>query len=271
MTGKEKPPKFVEQSQEKIKHKKERRVIEIKTIEDLLTLEEIQNYHKEWNLHKSREKPKPIDHREVNKINPEHVVISDIWQYKDYPIYRAEVLQDRLSWISMDPPQPIWHEYHYWQVFEQIAHAVRKKLVPTEKGKTPITYIDLKKPIYFGQRISVELIPEIKTRETKDGPLTIEDHYVTFYKASGEPTGRMYVKVIGTLRDYEILYRKLLRGEEIENQFLDLLKRQKRKLKNIGRTPKAEYENLAEQIKSKEYDEKLLDALKDYFSLWELE
>lgn len=263
------PP--IEQKPEKVERKRERKIIEIKTIEDLLTQEEIQDYHKEWNLWRSREKPKIIDHREVNKIYPEHVVISKVWQYKNYPIYRAEVFQDRLSWIPMDPPQPIWHEYHYWQVFEQIAQAVRKKLVPTEKGKTPITYIELKEPIYFGQRISVELIPEIKTRETKDGPLTIEDHYVTFYKANGKPTGRMYVKVVGTLRDYEILYRKLVKGEEVENQLLNALERQKRKLEKIGRNPKIKYEDLIKKIKSKSYDPQLLKDLKDFFSFWDLE
>ncbi len=246
----------------------ERKIIEIKTIENLLTPEQIQDYLKEWNLYKSREKLKPIDHNEVNKINPDHVVISDVWQYKNYPIFRAEVLRDKLSWIPMDPPQPIWHEYHYWQVFEQIAQAVRKKLVSTGKAKTPITYIDLKKPIYFGQRISVELIPEIKTRKTKDGPLTIEDHYATFYKASGEPTGRMYVKIIGTLRDYEVFYIKLVRGEKVEDQLLSLLIRQKRKLDNIGRQPKTGFDDLIKKIKSQEYDEKFLNELKDYFSLW---
>jgi len=62
-----------------IEHRKERKIIEIKTIEDLLTPEEINNYHKEWNLYKSRERLEPISHKEVNKINPEHVVISDVW------------------------------------------------------------------------------------------------------------------------------------------------------------------------------------------------
>ena len=171
----------------------------------------------------------------------------------------------------MDPPQPIWHEYHYWQVFEQIAQAVRKRITLTEKAKTPVTYIDLRKPIYFGQRVSVELIPEIKTRETKDGPLTIEDHYATFYKASGEVTGRMYVKVIGTLRDYEILYRRLLRGEKVEDQFLDLLKRQKIKLDSVGRKPKITYEELVNKIKSGRYDGQLVNELEDFFSLWDLE
>lgn len=277
MREKEKHPQSTEQTPEKIEQQiKERKIvetrtIEIRTIENFLPPEEIQDYHKEWNLYRSREKLKPIDHRKVLKINPDHVVISDIWQYKDHPIYRAEVFQDRLSWIPMDPPQPIWHEYHYWQVFEQIAQAVRKKLALPGKAKTPITYIDLEKPIYFGQRISVELIPEIKTRETKDGPLTIENHYATFYKARGEPIGRMYVKVIGTLRDYEIFYRKLTRGEEVEGQLVSILRRQKRRLETIGRSPKTKYEDLVEKIRSKKYDQQLLDGLKDFFSLWDLE
>jgi hypothetical protein len=245
------------------------RIERIKTVEDFLTPEEIECYHRQWK-HESKQLSTPLKTMYINKTRPDHIVITDFWQYKDYPIYRAGVLQDRFSWISMDPPQPFWHEYHYWQVFEQISCGVRKSLVETGRAKTPIVYIDLKEPTWFGHKTSVELIPEIKRRQTEDGPMTIEDHYCTFYDAKNKPHCRMFVKIVATKRFYELDYDRLLKGDE--KALDDLLKRmeiQEKRLKKVGRTSKVNREQITNMLKSGNYGQELLDSLYEYFSLWD--
>jgi len=253
-----------------------RKEITIKAIEDMLSPKEIGDYHKEWNNFLSLGGNIPEDYRNIVK-KPEHVVIGKVWQYKDNPIYRAKVLPDRLSWIPMDPPQPIWHEYHYWQVFEQLAQTSRKRYFEQKgkrhigKGKTPITYTDLKEPINFSQRVSVELIPEIRIREFDRGILTVENHYCTFYNTKDEVLGRYFVKIIGTLRDYEVLFGELQNGEEnAQERLVTKIRSQERKLRKYGRTPKTPPEELIKQTKQGPFDESFYIKLEDFFSLWEL-
>jgi hypothetical protein len=252
-----------------------RKEITIKTIEDVLTSEEIEDYHRRWNNFLSLEGNIPEDYGVVVK-KPEHVVIGRVWQYRDLPVYRAKVLSDKLSWIPMDPPQPIWHEHHYWQVFEQIAQASRRKYFEQKgkrhigKVKTPVTYTDLKQPINLGQRTFVELIPEIQIRETEKGILTIENHSCAFYNTENEVLGRHYVKAVGTLRDYEILFDELQRGEEnAQERLISKIRNQERKLAEYGRSPKISLGELIRQIQNNLYNNSLYERLEDFFSLFD--
>jgi len=257
--------------------KMEKIMIKTKTVGDFLEPEEIKNYHKQWNDFLSFEGNVLEDYRNVIK-NPEHVIIGRVWQYKDYHLYRAKVLPNRLSWIIMDPPQPIWHEYHYWQAFEQIGQSLRRKYFKqincklVAKAKTPIVHFDLKKEINLDQRVSIEVIPEIYMRGKNENILTIENNYCAFYNMKNEILGRMYVKIFGTLRDYEILFEKMRKGESgAKEKFIIKIKSQERKLKKVGRLPKISVTELIKHLETNLYDSVLYNEIKDFFSLWNLE
>ncbi len=139
--------------------------LKIKTIEDILTPEEIVDYHRQWNIFLSQEgmKGMPLEKSENVIRKPEHIMLGKVWQYKDYSITRALVL--RPSWIPYDPPQPIWNpKQDYMEIIEQMRHGGRKTIARNigyhyfARGKDPEIHGYMHKAIPLRQKISIEAI-----------------------------------------------------------------------------------------------------------------
>ncbi len=266
-------------------------------LKDILSEEEIADLKKSWcrfsSLPTSSE---PEANCLVNKYKQEHVVIGKAFQYKGFPIFRAKVLTPNRFWIEHDPPQPIWHDSEYFEVFEQICHSGRHKLSEQEgfvykgRGYTTKCYNDMFRTINFNQRIWVENILEIehirKERERRldfntenlSGHIRIylragyeldkEKNYARFYNAKGDLMAEFFVSNYGLIRDYELLIEELKEGENIADLLIKKIELQDKKLKKIRRTPKTTSENLIQQLKQGKIPEA---ELHDFFSFWDKE
>jgi len=269
-------------------NKMKRKVIEIPSVEDLLkTSEETAEYYKEWNRFYSQHGREPEDAKNVVR-KPEHVMISKVWQYKDYPIVRAAVIKP--SWLPYEPPQPFWNpKQNYIEIFEQFYGAGKRKIAETlhkkhyGRGKDAEIYARMYKHIFHDQRVVLEGLFMEKGRRkmpirvnefvsTRD--VIFEDIVVNYYNLRNELLATYVTpNVILTLRDYEVLYEETLKGHPQAKDKLkqEIISRDKNYLKTIGRIPNISKESLLKKVDalqtSSKFDERLLQQLEDFFSL----
>lgn len=264
-------------------------------LKDILTPNEIADLEKSWRRFLSLPvSGEPEANCLVNKYKQEHVVIGKVFQYKEFPIFRARVLTPNRFWIEHDPPQPIWHDSEYFEVFEQICHSGRHRLSEQQnfpykgRGYTTKCYNDMFRTINFNQRIWVENILEIEhvKRERKERldfntkslnehiksylragyELDKEKNCARFYDSKGSLMAEFFVVNYGLIRDYELLIEELKKGENIADLLIEKIELQDKKLKRIGRTPKTNVNDLTQQLKSGIIPEA---ELHDFFSFWD--
>ena len=110
-----------------------------KTIRDVLTNEEIKKYEENWKNFKGKYKLNSA--RNVYSGMP---VISEVYQFENYPIFRVHVFSKRLR--KFDPYFqtaeksrgyiiPFWHVQHYFMVLEQLYHASKRLILGDEHDK----------------------------------------------------------------------------------------------------------------------------------------
>lgn len=153
-------------------------------IEDILSKEEIEQYHQEWKNFKGKYVPET-----PYNVHSGMPVLGKPFQFKDKPLFRAHVFQERLRnfnpyFISNEYHNPIWHSQHYFIAVEQLYHAASNLLRDNPKlvGKDPEIKIKIRKPTFWTvhyKGISVELFIE-SLRKTAD--YFVERGNFTFYR-----------------------------------------------------------------------------------------
>jgi len=241
------------------------------SIRDILTPEEIEKYKEEWEKFRGRYKP----NSEYN-VHSGLVVISELYQFEDRPIFRAHVFNKRLR--KKDPYNlselyliPFWHAEHYITTAEQLYHASMRRIRENQTLTVERNIsLDLRRKIFWDNNLSVELLYSIAKRRKE---FIIEDCYFTWYNdkngrivARGHArtlvTTRSFVRDIETLKegDKEALERLI---RKIEAQDINL-KRLKKSRRNLRITK----EELINALKRGYIPE---EELYDFFSFWDKE
>ena len=240
--------------------------------EDILNREEFERYKEEWVNFRGRYKP----NKEYN-VHSGLVVISEIYQFEQKPIFRAHVFN---NWLKKFDPyfiaekylMPFWHITHYNIVLEQVYHAASTLIRDRNRlhvKDVPLEF-RLKEPVFWRDNVSVELIIEEK-RKTKE--YLIEDLHFTIYDdKKDKEKSRISVRTFVEPRAFIKELKRLKSGEnealkklikKIERQEINL-KRLKRPRKNLRATK----EELVEALKNGYIPE---EDLYDFFSLWDKE
>ena len=131
-------------------------------VEDILSKTEIEEYHEEWGNFNGKYKP-----NSCYNVHSGIPVISEVYRFKDKPVFRAHVFQKKLRkfnpyFISKKYFHPFWHVQHYFMVMEQLYHAGANKLRDNSQliVKDVPERFKLRKPIFWDKPTSVELILE---------------------------------------------------------------------------------------------------------------
>jgi len=248
----------------------------MKTLKDVLKDEEIKRYEEGWANFKG--KYRVNSPRNVHSGMP---VISEVYQFEGYPIFRAHVFNKRLR--SFDPYfiikeesrgyiHPFWHAQHYFMVMEQMYHASKRLILGDEHDKEITKDIprefEWKTPVFWSDNISIELITE-KLRKTSSYDL--EACYFRICKTDKDLS---YMSVLTFLqpRSYVRDIEKIKQGD---NSAIDNLIRKieaqelnHKRLKKPRTTLKATKDYLIEALRKGYIPE---DELHDFFSLWDKE
>ncbi len=240
-------------------------------LQNILSSEEIEGYHKEWESF--RKKYKQALENEVLSGKPK---IGQVFQYKDKPVFRAHVFQRKLR--EIDPYEiskkyylhPIWHTNHYLTTLEQLYHAsmLHIKYIYRIKVKEPRLEFRLSDSVFWDDRISVELIWKI-IRQTRNYDL--EDCHFSFYDDKNKKIkatidlrnivgSRAYVQCIEKLKQGDSSALKTL-IRKIEAQDLN-----HNRLINPRKKLKATKDYLISELKRDNIPE---EEIHDFFSLWD--
>lgn len=240
--------------------------ITLLTIEDILNpdQDQVKAYHDGWaqwiGHHREPEKP-----QNVHAFRERDVVITKVWQYSKQ-IFRAGVVQKNLRVI--DPyrtpgeggyPHPFWHEYHYWQVVEQLFHT--SSAMSSNQGEitiTPKSFLDLKHKITWEQIIAVQLIRKIKKggRRRK-----IEEAHFSFFNRRNELLGQAWVYCLTEPMLYHRLWQRVVKKEELgaKEELMSLVKRRATFLRRLGKNPQED--DIISRLKMGEVSLEELDDL----------
>ncbi len=239
-------------------------------LQDILSPEEIARYNEGWESFKGRYK--------LNSPYNTHSgmpVISEVYQFPGKPLFRAHVFGRRLMrfdpyFVASKHPMPFWNAQHYFMVGEQmysasLYQAIGKAYNRRVAKEVPIEF-NWKKPIFFKDNISVELI---RIEEGKVHGSDKETGYFTIYSdKSAKLLSRMSASSYWQDRTYFQLINKLKNGE---NSVLERLVRvidaqdinQKRRIPMRQNLPDKNL--LIEQLKHGKIPEA---ELHDFFSFW---
>jgi hypothetical protein len=242
----------------------------MKTIEDVLTAEELSRYKENWAAFKDKYAPNTPYH--VHSGMP---VISKVFHFEDKPVFRAHVFSKKMR--RFDPYhaadkciQPFWHAQHYLMVAEQLYTASSKMVIGKKyermMAKDVPAEFNWKKPLFWDDNVSVELIRE---ELGKVGPYEKQIGSFTFYSDKADRVlSRMSAESYWVPRAYVIDIEKLKSGDmsaasrlirKIEMQAINHQRlRVKRK---IG----IDKESLIREIAQGNVPEEI----HDFFSLWD--
>lgn len=238
--------------------------IQLREISDIFSPDEVKHYHLQWAQWIGHNRI-PESPQNTHVCSDENVVITKVWQYSKQ-VFRTGVLQDALRRI--DPYRipggyhlPFWHEYHYWQVGEQLFHA-SNRLRGCGEGEitiTPKAVFDLRKKILFNDVVSVQLIfAEKKKREN----LRIEEAHYTFFNRRNEIFGQTFHLCLTTPMLYRQLWRQMERNQPgAKKELKNLIERQIRFIRQrFGRMVSTDFISLLEMgsLSLKELDDLFL-------------
>jgi len=239
-------------------------------LKDILSPEETARYQEEWKDFRGRYKLNSA--RNVHSGMP---VISEVYQFPGKQLFRAHVFGRRLRkfdpyFMASKHPMPFWNAQHYFMVGEQMYSASLHLAIGEAYNRrvakeVPIEF-NWKKPIFFNDNISVELI---RIEEEKVHGSDKETGYLTFYSdKSSRPLSRMSASSYWQDRTYFQLMNKLKNGD---NSVLERLIRvieaqdinQKRRIPIRQNLP--DKNSLIAQLKQGIIPEA---QLHDFFSFW---
>lgn len=239
-------------------------------LKGFLTLEEIKDYHEEWENFSGKYILENSYHTHSGMP-----MISRVFQYKNKPIFRTGIpSKKRLRridpyFISEEHIFPAWHIIHYFIVLEQMYHASMRLIRDTDKFRTleiPLE-IKLSTQIFWNDDISIELIWQPK-RQTKE--YSIEDCFFALYNdKNNQVKNRLSARTFVEPRAYIKSMDKIKEGDkgEIETLIKVIENRafsQSNLLKPRQNLPNKDL--LIEQLRSGQIPEA---ELHDFFSFWD--
>ena len=250
---------------------------DILTVEDILTEQEVKEYHSQWDSFRDRHgsatyKNKPLSPYQVHSNKP---VIGKIFQFKDYPIFRSRVFQKILKeidpyFITKNYLHPFWHLDHYRNVSEQIYHASMNKIRNHDiiLAKELDVHMDLKEETFWKNKISMELIYKFIGKSDKK---KIEKLYFTLYDdKDNRIKGKLWGRTFVTLRNWAKFLEGIKQGDK---ESLDLLIKQIETQDNhlqILITPRQNLQTTKEELITKLRSGQIPEEqLYDFFSLWD--
>lgn len=242
------------------------------TIRDILTNEEIERYNTEWHSFNGRYRL-----NSPKNVHSGMPVISEVFQFRDKPVFRAHVFGRRLRkfdpyFIASEHPMPFWNAQHYLMVGEQMYSATLHLAIGDEYNKrvakeVPIEF-NWKKPIFFIDNASIELI------RIEQGKLRGYDketgHFTIYSDKTGRILSRMSAMSFWQYRTYVQLMQKLKEGDKsVMDRMLRIIEAQSQNQRR--RTPprknlRVTKEGLIEKLRNGEVPE---EELRDFFSLWD--
>ncbi len=267
---------------------------DIYTVEDIMGEEYIEKYHKAWTEWNERNNEKE-SHEIVQCARDDRVVIGKLFEFDKYDkretnlkrgqvfLARSRVFQDDLR-REINPYKfgkekkyiyPFWHEYHIWQVGEQMGHGLRNKIM-LEHGEenygliiTPKTSFDIYSPIFFHEPVSVELIwHKLKNISSRDGRICMENFYFSFYDKNNNSLARVATKGFTKPRIWITLADKIEEGnKDVRKELCAKLLVQRKYLDKIGRKPPHNTKDLIASINEGIINR---DTLENFFSMWDL-
>lgn len=248
----------------------------MKTIKDLLTEEEIEDYHEQWAAFSEKYKLEmPYN------VHSNLPIIGRVFQFEDRPIFRAHIFKRRLR-KAFDPYfiskggyfHPFFHTAHYAFPLEQAIHVSLSRLIPGYGGYIITDRLSTKRPPIMKEKVSfdrnapssIEVIPGVTTGEKE----FIFKTTGTFYDdRTNSPLQIWYFEGVGEQRKYVQNIERLRQGDR---EVLKALERQirNRESKHKGllkpRKLRATATELINSLKRGEIPEA---ELHDYFSFWE--
>ena|SRR3989344_7090970 len=259
----------------------------ITSVEDILTPEQIREYHEAWRAfsHLHRNNWKPLPPYTVRSGLP---VIGPIFRFEDYPIFRAHLFKNRLRkydpyFTSTEYPNPFLHLQHYFIALEQMGHVCLDMFVPDYCRYSTHDRFDTDNPlemnnvVFFKPRnTSIEFVPDLRIGKNKyAGRL-----HLTFYEDEHKnkegvidrtniSLQRWHFQVIGRLRKYIRTVEDLKRGKK--ESFGSLINQiYAQELRHIHlihpRTNLPSVQDLVSRLQQGEIPE---EQLHDFFSLWD--
>ena len=247
-------------------------LIKMKSVSDILSEEQIKRYRKDWREFKG----KYILNSSKN-VHSGMPVISEVYQFENYPVFRAHVFGRRMRkfdpyFIASQHPMPFWNAQHYLMVGEQMYSAVSHLVIGPEYNKrvakeVPIEF-NWKKPVFFIDNISVELI---RFEEGKSRKYNKETGYFTIYSdKNGRLLSKMSALSFWQPRAYLQDIEKIMQGDN--SAIDDLIRKIEAQANNHRRmrkpriTLKSSQSDLVEALKEGHVPE---EELHDFFSFWE--
>jgi len=242
-------------------------------LKDILSNEEIQKYHQQWDLFKHRN----IYLGRIPKIESEHnvhsglPVISKVFQYEDYPIFRTHIFQNRLRkidpyFISKKYIHPFWHAQHYFTVMEQLYHTSLALIDNTDYATKDLPEnFEWKLPIFWKDTISNELILENLGNQ---GKYSKKRGNFTFYKKN-RPISKISFLTYSQPRIHIRIIQKIKQGdpkaiEELISKIKAQDIKQKRLIKPRTNLPEKDY--LISELEAGRIPEQ---ELNNFFSFWD--
>jgi hypothetical protein len=251
----------------------------MKTINDILSEREIEKYEEGWRNFEG--KYRVNSPRNVHSGMP---VISEVYSFENYPIFRAHIFNRRLR--KFDPYfittkesrgyiHPFWHAQHYFMVMEQMYHASRRRLKGNSEHDKEIAKdipqeFKWRKPIFWGDNISIELIIErkgqIRSYDREIG------HFTIYSDKTNERLSYMSVLTFWQPRSYIRDIERIRQGDssavddlirKIEAQAIN-----HRRLGTPRTTLKVTGNDLVEALRKGYVPE---EELNDFFSFWDKE
>jgi len=248
-------------------------------LKDILSKEEIEEYHKEWDLFSQK-----YTFETPYNVHSGVPVISKVFQFHDKPIFRAHIFKNtiRINFNPYDPrgtpyPYPYFHITHYFLPFEQIGHAEMSILREdyhnfriTERLHSKIP-TQMHKELPFGKmESSIELILNIKQGKYR----FLGEGIATFYDDKKNEILQIWpFEGIGELREYVKCINKLKQNKNDKNALESLIRKistrskiKKKRLELRQDLPDKNY--LIDQLNSGNIPEQ---ELHNYFSDWDKE
>lgn len=242
-------------------------------LKNLLSPEEIEQYHEEWKNFSKKDKYLP---ETPYNVHSGLSVICNVFQYKDKPVFRTHVLKKQLK--KIDPYHlgqgnyfyPYFHITHYFLPIEQLWHASLTKLhedypkfvcadIPDRKNPPRLNC-----PIDFRTgRTSVEIVFDLKFRKDK----LRAKGTATYYDDKTNKELQMWpFEVFGRLREYVRRIEDLKQGnEKAKEQLIQKIECRQSRLKNPRENhPNKDY--IINQLQSGEIPE---EELHNFFSFWD--
>lgn len=249
---------------------------------DLLSKEEVKDYHQQWAEFKYKNTPEtPFN---VHSSMP---IVSKSFVYsKDPPISRARVFQKKLRefdpyFVTTKYANPFWHIQHYFMAMEQAYHAGSNMFRDNSRlvAKDTMEYMKMRMPTFWKNRhknVSIEILLERIEGETKRF-LFQEVGHITFYNdKNNKPIASMGIRSYwgkrAYIKDTDIL--KNGSSDEEKKKALDSLIR-KIEIQNVKHTnwavnPRENLETSKEELINELKQGRIPEEkLYDFFSLWD--